>query len=68
MSREGDAEVWDGTLQRSDFTFTKSGGNAISFNLFGKRYKLTDMGELHEFGLEEGMEFHRIWSRIEQEH
>ncbi len=68
MSREGDSETWDGTLQSGDFKYRKTDGNAVTFNLFGNRYKLTDMGELHEFGLEEGMEFHRIWSRVVQEH
>ena len=66
-TKEGDDETWDGTLRRTDFTFRQSGGDAITFNLFGKRYKLTDMGELHEFDLEKGMEFHRIWTKLETE-
>ncbi len=66
-TKEGDDEKWDGTLRKTDFTYKRSGSDAITFNLFGKRYKLTNMGELHEFALQEGTEFHRIWTKIESE-
>jgi len=65
--KESDLEKWDGSLQPSDFDFERVDNNSISFNLFGNRYKLTDMGELHEFSMQDGLEFHKIWTKIEIE-
>lgn len=58
---EGDSEAWEGSLKRSNFTFKRIGKQSISFLILGTRYELTDQGELHEFGMQEGLEFHREW-------
>ncbi len=58
---EGDSETWNGSLKRSDITFKKIDKQSVSFLIMGTRYRLTDQGELHEFGMQEGLEFHREW-------
>jgi Na+/H+ antiporter NhaD/arsenite permease-like protein len=58
---EGDSETWEGSLKRSDFTFKKIDKQSVSFSILGIRYRLTDQGILHEFGIQEGLEFHREW-------
>jgi Na+/H+ antiporter NhaD/arsenite permease-like protein len=58
---EGDSEAWEGSLKRSDFTFKKIDKQSVSFLILGTRYRLTDQGILHEFGMQEGLEFHREW-------